>query len=244
MCLEEKMESILRHCHEKKVGGHFRGIRTVAKVLQSGFYWPTLFNDTFRLVHECDQCQWSGNISRRDEMLLSNILVVELFDIWGIDFMGPFPNSYVNLYILVAVDYVSKWVEVVALPSNNTKVVVNFVRKNIFSRFGVPRAIISDGGTHFCNRQFDTFLGKYGVTHRVVTPYHPQTSGQVELSNRVLKRILEKTVNASRNDWSQKLDVALWTYLPAFETPIGVSLFRLVHGKACHLLMELEHKAY
>ena len=87
------------------------------------------------------------------------------------------------------------------LPTNDGRVVVNFLQKNIFSRFGNPRAIISDGGKHFCNSQFEALLTKYGVTHHVVTPYHPQTSGQVEVSNRELKRILEKTVNISRTDW-------------------------------------------
>ncbi|KAL5554234.1 hypothetical protein UlMin_041635 [Ulmus minor] len=134
-----------------------------------------------------------GNISRRHEMPLNNILIIDLFDVWGIDFMGPFPSSHSNKYILVGVDYVSKWVEAVALPTNDARVVINFLKKNIFSRFGTPRAIISDGGKHFCNNQFETLLQKYGVTHRIATPYHPQTSGQVEVSNRELKRILEKT---------------------------------------------------
>ena len=95
--------------------------------------------------------------------------------------MGPFPKSFNNEYILVAVDYVSKWVEAVALPTNDAKVVVKFLKHNILTRFGTPRTIISDGGTHFCNRQFDALLHKYGVTHKVATPYHPQTSGQVEV---------------------------------------------------------------
>ena len=103
--------------------------------------------------------------------------------VWGIDFMGPFPNLLGNLYILVAVDYMSKWVEAVASRTNDNKVVVKFLKENIFSRFGAARAIISDNGTHFCNRSFKALMRKYSITHKLA-PYHPQTSGQVEVSNR------------------------------------------------------------
>ena len=131
-------------------------------------------------------------ISRRNEMPLLYIMEVEVFDCWGIDFMGPFPSSVGNEYILVVVDYVSKWVEAMATARNDAKTVVKFIKKNIFSRFGVPRILISDGGPHFCNTQLQKVLGQYHVNHRVACPYHPQKNGQVEVSNRELKKILEK----------------------------------------------------
>ncbi|GJZ55554.1 reverse transcriptase domain-containing protein [Tanacetum coccineum] len=148
------------------------------------------------------------------------LLRCEIFDVWGIDFIGPFPSSHGNKYILFAVDYLLKWVEVKALPTNVALAVVKFL-KSLFARFGIPRAIISDRGTHFCNDQFAKVMSKYGVTHRLATTCHPQTSSQVEVSNRDLKRILERTVGENHASWSDKLDDALWAFCTAFKTPIG-----------------------
>ena len=129
------------------------------------------------MCRECEKCQRWGKISHRHMMPLNLILVVDLFDVWGIDFMGPFPSSFGYIYILVGVDYLSKWVEEVPCRAANHKVVLKFLKENIFSRFGVPKAIISDGGSHFCNKPFESLLAKYGVKHKVATSYHPQTSG-------------------------------------------------------------------
>ena len=135
-----------------------------------------MFRDAHAFIAQCDRCQRRGKISKRHEMEHKSIQEVEVFDCWGIDFMGPFPSSYGNKYILVAVDYVSKWVEAVASPTNDSSVVTKLFKSIIFPRFGIPRVVISDGGTHFINKIFNRFLQKNGVYQGVATPYHPQTT--------------------------------------------------------------------
>ncbi|CAM8947953.1 unnamed protein product [Rhodiola kirilowii] len=171
------------------------------------------------------------------------ILPVELFDVWGIDYIGPFPSSYGNQYILAAVDYVSKWVEAVGSPTCDAKVVTKLFKRTIFPRFGVSMTVNSDGGSHFKEKHFEALLCKYGVSHKMAMPYYPQTSGQVEISNREIKAILMKMVGSSRTDWSSTLDDTFWAYRIAYKTPIGMSPNRLIYGKPCHLPVELEYRA-
>nr|GFB65363.1 reverse transcriptase domain-containing protein [Tanacetum cinerariifolium] len=148
-----------------------------------------------------------------------------------------------NRYILVAVDYLSKWLEAKALPTNDARVVVKFL-KSLFARFGTPKAIISDRGTHFCNDKFAKVKSKCGFTHRLATAYHPQTIRQVKVLNHGLKRILERTVDENRASWSEKLEDALWAFRTAYKISIGCTPYELVYGKSYHLPIELEHKAY
>jgi hypothetical protein len=177
-------------------------------------------------------------------MLLNYNLQIDLFDVWGIDFMGPFVNSNGYEHILVVADYVSKWVEAIPCQKASTEEAIQMIKTVIFPRYGVPRILISDGGSHFIGKDFKTCLAKLGIEHRVSTAYHPQTNGQAETSNKELKGILMKTMTKGGNDWSKKLDVALWAYRNAHKTPIGMTPYQFVYGKTCYLPVELEHKAY
>ncbi|GKD68738.1 reverse transcriptase domain-containing protein [Tanacetum coccineum] len=146
-------------------------------------------------------------------------------------------------YILVAVDYVSKLAEAQALPTNDARVVVTFLKK-LFCRFGIPKALISDKGTHSCNKIMEKTMNRYGVNHCFSTSYHPQTSGQVENTNIALKRILKKTVKDIPAIWSRKLDDALWAFCTAYKTPTSTTPYKLIYGKNCYLPFEIEHRAY
>ena len=156
--------------------------------------------------------------------------------------MGPFPPLFGNLYILLALDYVSKWVEAIAFPENDANTIMGFIQRNILSKFGAPITIISDEGSHFANKLFAKLMRRYGVRHVISLAYHPQSNGQVEISNREIKNILEKTINASRKDWSSKLADALWACRNAYKSTIGMSPYRIVYGKHYHLHLELEYK--
>ncbi|RDX96602.1 pol, partial [Mucuna pruriens] len=141
--LDTEIKSVLQFCHPASEGNHYGSTRIAWKVHDCGFYWPTIFRDAYQFVSTC------------------------------IDFMGPFPVSNGYSYILLAVDYISQWVEAIATKTNDAKVVVDFLKSNIFCWFGVLKAFISDQGSHFYNKAMSSLLHKYGVVHRVATTYHP-----------------------------------------------------------------------
>nr|GEX13793.1 reverse transcriptase domain-containing protein [Tanacetum cinerariifolium] len=148
-----------------------------------------------------------------------------------------------EVFKAVAIDYVSKWAEAQALTTKDFRVVITFLKK-LFCHFGMPKALISDRGTHFCNKIMEKTMKRYGVNHRFATSYHPQTSGQVENTNTTLKRILEKTIKDNHAIWSRKLDDALWAFRTAYKTSTGTTPYKLIYEKNCHLPFEIEHRAY
>jgi len=173
-CVTSKeAQNILWHCHNSLCGGHFNGKQTAAKVLQSGFFRPTLFKDAHMHMQHCDNCQRTRTISKRHEMPLRNIQEIEVFDCWEIVLIGPLPSSFSNEYILLAVEYVSRWVEAIPTQRADAKKVIKFLKKNIFYRFSTPRVVISDEGSHFCNAELRKTFAHFGVKHGITTAYHP-----------------------------------------------------------------------
>ncbi|GJT02399.1 reverse transcriptase domain-containing protein [Tanacetum coccineum] len=218
-----------------------------------GNSFDTCLNNLDKMLQRCKDAHLVLNWEKCHFMVKEGIvhghkvssagLEVDKAKINGINFMGPFPKSHKFEYILGAIDYVSKWAEAQAFPTNDALVVVSFLKK-LFCRFGMPKALISDRGTHFCNKIMEKTMKKYRVNHRFSTSYHPQISGQVENTNRALKRILKKTIKDNPAIWSRKFDDALWAFRTAYKTPTGTTAYKLIYGKNCHLPFEIEHHAY
>jgi transposase InsO family protein len=195
------MQDIFRACHDGPCGGHFADKRTTYKILQSGYYWATIFKDAKKYVANCDDFQRMGKPTTVDEMPLQSLVVIEPFEKWALDFVGPInPISRIKKYISVCTDYVTKWVESKALYSTNEQSIVDFLFEEIFTRFGVPREIVTNQGTQFTSNLVKALTKQYKIKHRMSSPYHPQANGQVESTNKVIEAILTKTFQLHHKD--------------------------------------------
>ncbi|XP_015967232.1 uncharacterized protein LOC107490950 [Arachis duranensis] len=225
-CVEHgDTEYILREIHEGCCGHHVGGKTLAQKIIRAGYYWPTIIRDSIQLVKSCDKCQRHANIHQAAPHQLSTISAERPFGTWGIDLVGPFPTAPGQLrYLIVAIDYYTKWIEAEPLASITATQCRKFVWRQIITRFGIPEVVISDNGTQFADKKFREFLEGLHISHRFSSVEHPQTNGQVESANKIIVKGLKKRLDEAKGLWADELGSVLWSYRTTPQTTTGKRL--------------------
>jgi hypothetical protein len=243
-CLEKsEVEAVLRALHEEDAGGHFASANTARKILDAGYWWPSIHKDVHLFVRSCDACQRTGKPRLSRNHPLTSILPLAPFEKWGIDFIGPITpvtKSRRNRYILLATDYSTKWVEARPTTKDDARVVAKFLYEQIFCRFGPPLELVSDRGKHFLNEIVKEMTRLYWVKHRKTTPYHPKANGLTERANGIIGKILNKTASDHKPDWDLKLFAAVYAYNLAYKGTTGQTPYYLVFGQQALVPIEFE----
>ncbi|KAK0590511.1 hypothetical protein LWI29_028201 [Acer saccharum] len=227
----EEAEGILRSIHSGNCGNHAGGVSLAHKTLRQGFYWPTLFADAKRVAARYEVCQKIANNIRQPPELLQSITSPWPFAIWGIDLIGPMPTATGGAkHTIVAVDYFTKWVEAEPLVHITEANTISFVKKNILYRFGIPNTIITDNGTQFDGKKFRELCDKYGINNYYASPAHPQTNGQTEAVNKIIKHNLKAKLAAKKGSWADKLPQVLWAYRTTERGSTGETPYSMAYG--------------
>ena len=234
-----EMEPVLYMMHSDPTGGHLATEAMFSKI-RTRYFWPKLYEDIRNYVKTCDKCQRRGKYKKNHE--LHPIPVHSPFYQIGIDFVGPLPQtSQGNRYIIVAVDYLTKWPEAQPVPSATSEETAKFIYETIICRHGCPQKILSDRGTHFNNKLIEQLMSKFLIKHLLSTPYHPQTNGLVERFNRTLCESLAKLSGST--DWDLMVAPALFAYRSSKHSTTGMSPFYLLYGRDPRLPMDEEEES-
>jgi len=231
-CLSpDEANYVLREVHEGACGNHSGARSLIHKVVRAGYYWPTIQADVKAYVKVCDQCQRFSNIPRQPSEYLTPMMAPWPFAQWGLDILGPFPVGTRQMkFLVVGIDYFTKWVEAEPLAGITQQNVKNFVWKNILCRFGVPRVLVSDNGRQFDNSLFRDFCEHFGIQNHYSSPAHPQANGQAEVANRSLLKIIKTRLEGAKGVWPDELPGVLWAYRTTIRTPTGETPFKLAYG--------------
>ncbi|CAJ2652721.1 unnamed protein product [Trifolium pratense] len=231
-CVEEsEVASILGEIHEGINGQHVGGRSLARKALRAGFYWPTMQADAKEHVKKCDKCQRHGDMHLAPPNELKTLSSPWPFSWWGMDLLGPFPTAAgQNKYLIVAVDYFTKWIEAEPLAHITTFNVLRFFKRNILARFGIPQVVITDNATQFTDKKVREFMAKIGTTQHFTSVEHPQTNGQAEAANRVILRGLKRRLDEAKGKWTEELHSVLWSYRTTPHSTTGETPFRLTYG--------------
>ncbi|XP_017239647.2 uncharacterized protein LOC108212431 [Daucus carota subsp. sativus] len=235
----EEAEYCLREVHEGICGDHMSAKALAYKIIRQGYYWPTIHQEAIDFVKKCRNCQLFSNVARVSPVLQSSVLSPIPFVVWGIDIMGPFPRAKGDLrYLLVSIDYMTKWVEAKAMRTINQRDCIRFM-DNILMRFGIPRVLVSDNGPQFIGSVFENYLKERGIKHKKSSVAYPQGNGQVEVTNRILLRGIEKRLQESKDKWPEELPNVLWAYRTSPRTSTGETPFKLAYGTEAMLPIEV-----
>jgi ribonuclease HI len=240
-CLDKaEANYVMREIHEGICGNHSRARSLVHKLVRAGYYWPTMQKDAVSYTRACDKCQRFGNLIHSPPEALTPITVPWPFAQWGLDIMGPLPVGRRQLkFLVVGIDYFTKWVEAEPLATITERNIRGFVWKAIICRFGIPRTFISDNGHQFDNSPFQEFCEELGIHNHYSSPGHLQANGQVEVTNRSLLKMIKTRLEGAKGLWPKELPNILWAYRTTARTPTGETPFRLTYGTEAVIPVEI-----
>ena len=240
-CIDESaIPDVLREIHEGINAQHMGGKSLARKALRAGYYWPTMQQDAKEHVKKCDKCQKHGDMHLAPPHELSTLSSPWPFAWWGMDILGPFvQGTYQNKFLIVAVDYFTKWIEAEALAKITSHNILRFYKRNVLARFRILQALVTDNGTQFTDQGFRDFVTKLGTKQHFTSVEHPQTNGQAEAANRVILRGLKRRLGEAKRGWVEELHSVLWAYRTTPHSTTGETPFRLTYGTEAVIPIEI-----
>jgi ribonuclease HI len=241
-CIDEaEAREVMQEIHAGVCGPHMSGVMLAKKIMLQGYFWLTMEADCCDFVRRCHECQVHGNLIHAPSSHLHNLSSPWPFSVWGIDIIGKINPRASNghEFILVAIDYFTKWVEAASYSTITVTHVCKFIKNNLICRYGVPNEIITDNGTNLTAKKVDDLCKQFKIMHHRSSPYRPQMNGAVEAANKILVRIIEKMV-VSHRDWHEMLPYALWAYRTSIRTSTGATPYSLTYGMEAVLPVEVE----